>query len=118
MITWTRRLEFASLTIATWIYPLSSILFSFLWIVFVLPTTNTPFMDYSMIIIFLFVGIIWNTKYGIGGMLWISAFKHYLQNKETEEDRKTARDTWIASIFLPLIIIVFFSLFINLIAVK
>ena len=112
MAIWTRRLEFASLTMTTWTPPVSLVIIGLYWFFYILPTTvNARILLYFLIFIFLFMGIIWNTRLGVGGRLWMTAFMHYLLHKETEDDIKTAHETWLALFFWPWLIILIFSLF-------
>ena len=107
---WTRRLEFALLTVTTWSVPVTFIIIGLYWIVYSLPTVNSPIL-YFMIFVFLFMGITWNTRLGVGGRLWMTAFIHYLKNKETEDDIKTAHETLLALFFWPWYIIILLTLF-------
>ena len=113
MAIWTRRLEFASLTMTTWTFPLTFIILGFYWIFYIFPTVNAPILNYFMIFVLLFMGIIWNTRFGVGGRLFMTAFMHYILHKETEEDRKTAHETWLALFFWPWLIIILITLFIK-----
>ena len=114
MAIWTRRLEFASLTMTTWTPPISLLIIGLFMIFYISPTSvNARILLYFLIFIFLSMGITWNTRLGVGGRLWMTAFIHYLLHKETKEDIKTAHETWLALFFWPWLIIILITLFIK-----
>ena len=116
MTNWIRCLEFTSLTITTWIFPITFIIAGFFLILYVLPTTNAPvFLIYWGIFIMFFLGISWNTRFGVGGIALMNPFKNYLRHKETKDDRFIAI---IGVFFWPWLVIGLIGLFIRLFLVR
>lgn len=113
MTQWTRRIEFVSLSMTTWIVPLTFIIFGFLLIFYVIPTSN-PVLSYSLTFLTFILGISWNTRFGVGGRLFMTSFLNYLKNKETEDDKKIARSTYLAIFLWPLLILILIAIFIRL----
>ena len=89
MTKWTRRLEFVSLTGLTLTIPIFLTISGILTFFYLLPSTN-PIIGYPLIFILIFMGISWNTRFGVGGRTTMTAFIHYLKNTENEGDRSFA----------------------------
>ena len=112
MTNWIRQLEFISLSLTTWIFPIIFIIMGLFLIFYVLPTSSAPlFLIYSGIFIMLFLGITWNTRYGVGGKTIMNSFKNYLKHNETKDDRFFAI---IGIFFWPWLVIGLIDLFIRL----
>lgn len=118
MTNWTRRFEFASLILTTWSFPLFFIIMGFIWFFYVLPAVSSPFLNYSMIFIFLFLGISWNTRFGAGGMIFMTAFIHYVKGTETDFDRFRAKESFVGLLFWPFVLLFILSIIIRIYYVK
>ena len=116
MANWIRRLEFVSLTITTWIFPLTFIITSLFLIFYVIPIANNAslfysLLNYTLIVTLFLLGITWNTRFGVGGVAFMLPFKNYLKHQETKDDRVKAI---IGVFFWPWIVIGLIGLFIRL----
>ena len=106
---WVRRLEFVSLMIDVFGIPF---LFLFLGLIgfLIIPRISNQILGYSLMLLFIFIGIIWDTKYSVGGYAFVEPFRNYLNSYETNDDRNKARLSFLSSIgviiFILMIIII------------
>ena len=104
---WLRRLEFFSLLMSIIGWPVILVSFAILsWIVLV-PDSAFPVVAQFGSLLLLIFGISWDTKYNMGGIIFIRPFKNYLHNSETENDRGIARFSFLS---LFCIIFILFAL--------
>ena len=69
---------------------------------------NNPFLGYSVLILLIFIGLMWDSKCLMGGNTFISPLMNYLENKESEEDRNKAKFSIFRSMVLKIPWILFF----------
>lgn len=73
---------------------------------------NTRYFIAVSIVILLFLGLafLWDSKYGIGGAGFIPPLKNYFSHKETQEDKILAR---LSIVFFFGVLLVIYTMYIT-----
>lgn len=94
---WVRKAEMLSLTINIVGWSLGFLVIAVLSWYILLPATSSPIAVELGTLLLLLFGITCNTRFNIGGLVFIPAFKNYLKQTETEQDKAIARASFLGT---------------------
>ena len=97
---WLRNLEFLSLLISVIGWPIFFLSGAVLTWIIIVPETAFPAVAEFGCLLLLIFGFSWNTRYNGGGIMFVQPLKNYLEHKETEDNRRIGRFSFISIFFL------------------
>ncbi len=101
---WLRKFEVLSLIINIIGWPVICFSLSFLSLYYWVPISNNPNLIYMLILLFLFLGIIVDSRFGPVGIYFVRPLKNYIKHSESQYDKNNA----LISIFGTLFIVTLF----------